>query len=94
MFSKFMLGSVVIDDSVREELQRTPLDLVARHAVCDFGRVTTRVVKQNLIAVKRGGEVVSEYLIDPERPEGRRVRVVTAEGWGHTLVSLVKPQPK
>ena len=94
MFSKFMLGSVVVDDSVREELQRTPLDLVARHAVYDFGCVTPRVEKQNLIAAKRGGEIVSEYLVDPEHPGGRRIRVVTTEGWGHTIVSLIKPQPK
>ncbi len=94
MFSKFLLGRLRVDTPVCDALGRTPLDLVARHAVCDFGCTTNRRQKQNLAALDGGGEIVSEYLADPHAPDGLRVRVTTHAGWGETEVVLIKPQPK
>lgn len=91
MFNRFLLGRLTVDNAVRRALQRTPLDMVARHAVGDFGVVSVRRNKQNLIALDTGDEIISEYLADPTQPDGLRVRVVTAGGWGSTHVSLVKP---
>lgn len=94
MFAKFLLGRLRVDDNVRSALQRTPLDLIARHAVCDFGDVPPRRAKQNVLALEDGGEIESEYAVDPTDPSRGRVRVVTTAGWGETRVTLIKPQPK
>ena len=94
MFNKFLLGKLGVDNDARRALRRTPLDLIARHAVCDFGDVTPRRFKQNLIALNEGGEIQSEYLVDPTAPDAGRVRVTTTAGWGETKVTLVKAQPK
>lgn len=93
MFSKFLLGQLRFTDEVMEVLERTPLDLVARHAVCDFGVATPRQVKANSYALQEGGEIRSEYLIDPTHPERGRITVVTKAGWGETKVAI-KPQPR
>ncbi len=94
MFSKFLLGRLRTDDSVREVLGRTPLDLIARHAVCDFGDVSERRFRQNLIALEEAGEIMSEYPADPTDPKAGRIRITTTEGWGETWVAWVKYQPK
>ena len=94
MFNRFLLGRLSVDEAVRRELHRTPLDMVARHAVGDFGVVSVRRNKQNLIALDTGDEIISEYLADPTQPDGPRVRVVTADGWGSTHITLTKPQPR
>lgn len=94
MFAKFLLGRLSVRDDVRVALQRTPLDLIARHAVCDFGIASSRRVKQNLLALEEGSEIRSEYLIDPTDPTKGSVSVVTTAGWGETKVTLVKTQPK
>ena len=93
MFSKFLLGQLHFTEEVVEVLERTPLDLVARHAVCDFGLATPRQTKANSYALREGGEIRSEYLIDPTHPERGRVTVVTKAGWGETKVAI-KPQPR
>ena len=94
MFSKFLLGKLTVDDDARQVLQRTPLDLIARHAVCDFGEITPRRLKQNLLALEEGDEIQSEYLVDPSDREGERVRITTSAGWGETHVTLIKKQPR
>ena len=94
MFAKFLLGRLRVDDNVRSALQRTPLDLIARHAVCDFGTASSRRVKQNLLALEEGSEIQSEYMVNPSDPTTGRIRITTTAGWGETRVTLVKPQPR
>lgn len=94
MYNRFLLGRLSVDEDVRRELYREPLDLVARHAVGDFGLVSPRRVKQNMLALDTGEEIMSEYLADPTKPDGYRIRVVTSPGWGETTVTLIKPQPR
>ena len=94
MFAKFLLGRLRVDDNVRSALQRTPLDLIARHAVCDFGTTSSRRVKQNLLALEEGSEIQSEYMVNPSDPTAGRIRITTTAGWGETRVTLVKPQPR
>ncbi|MGK3274337.1 hypothetical protein ACSLNH_11830 [Comamonas kerstersii] len=90
MFSKFLLGSIKIEDPVREVLGRTPLDLVSRHAVCEHGVVSPRRLKQNALSLSDAGEIQSEYLINPLNPKDGSVLVTTREGWGETVVTIKK----
>ena len=94
MFSKFLLGTLKVDDAVKQILGRTPLDLVARHAVCDFGVVSPRQYKANLLALEEAETIVSEYLVELGSEESGRVRVTTRTGWDRTDVTWIKPQPK
>lgn len=93
MFAKFLLGSIKVDDSVRHELGREPLDLIARHAVCEHGVASPRRCKQNLLALAEAGEIQSEYLADPLDPTAGTVLVITTAGWGETCVTM-KKQPR
>ena len=90
MFAKFLLGSIKVAESVRHELGRTPLDLISRHAVCEFGIATPRRYKQNMLALAEAGEIQSEYLADPLNPESAHVVVTTEAGWNSTRVTLKK----
>ena len=94
MFSNFLLGKLQVDDDVCTILGRVPLDLVARHAVCEFGDVSPRRYRQNLISLAEGDEIRSEYQADPTNPDLGRIRITTASGWGSTNVVWIKPQPK
>lgn len=93
MFNRFLLGQLTFDSAVRKLLQRVPLDLVARHAIGDFGMVSPEQRKHNLRAMETGEEILSEYLANPHEPDGPRIRIVTCEGWKNTHLSLVK-RPK
>ena len=93
MFAKFLLGSIKIEDNVRHELGRTPLDLISRHAVCEHGIASPRRHKQNLLALAEAGEIQSEYLVDPLDPTAGTVLVTTIAGWGETCVTI-KKQPR
>lgn len=92
MFSTFLLGKITVNDSVREAMHRTPLDLIARHAIGEHGDISPRQEKQNKLSLRNGGEIRSEYLIDPTDASKGRVSVVTIEGWGETHVSLNQPK--
>ena len=70
MFAKFLLGRLSVRDDVRAALQRTPLDLIARHAVCDFGTASSRRVKQNLLALEEAVSVAGRE--PPLHGEGTR----------------------
>lgn len=94
MFSKFLLGDLVIDDSVKRVCGRTPLDLLARHAVCEFGLVTPRQYKINLRSLEEVDEIVSEYRVDHTTEDLGRVRITTRQGWDRTHVTWIKPPPK
>ncbi|MDH1380585.1 hypothetical protein N5J07_14235 [Comamonas aquatica] len=93
MFAKFLLGKIKIEDSVRHVTGREPLDLIARHAVCEHGIASPRRHKQNLLALAEAGEIQSEYLVNPLDPSAGTVLVTTTAGWGETCVTM-KKQPR
>jgi hypothetical protein len=88
MYSNFLLGTLKVTEAARLRLKRTPLDLVARHAVGDHGLVTQRELKKNQVAMKTVDQIISRYLIDPTDPTQGRVLVVTDELWESTTVKL------
>lgn len=88
MQSKFLLGRIQVTTAAKRALGRHPLDLIARHAVGDYGRVGVRERDLNDHNRERGGEILSRYYIDPTRPELGCVEVVTLSGWGRTIVRL------
>lgn len=88
MYSNFLLGELNVHENVLRVLQREPLDLVARHAICEHGLVSEREREHNAIAIKTGDAIVSRYLIDPTNPARGRVMIVTRKGWDSTTVQL------
>lgn len=90
MFNRFLLGKIRIAPGVIALLGREPLDLVARHAVADFGRVGSRVKAKNMRAISGdvADEVVSKYPADPTDPRSPLITVTTLAGWGMTIVTL------
>lgn len=88
MYSNFLLGKLRISDAALDCLGRTPLDLVARHAVNEHGLATPREVKFNNLSMKRAGPIKSVYWIDPTNPGQGRVVVETLGGWEETHVKL------
>ena len=93
MYNRFLLGTIKIDPAVKRLLGREPLDLVSRHAVCDFGLVSDHHVHANAVALAEGRAITSEYAADPTDPLQGRIRVVTNDGWATTHVSWI-PAPK
>jgi hypothetical protein len=88
MRSNFLLGSLIVDDAVKTKLKRTPLDLVARHAVNDHGLATVRELRSNQHAMQTADAIVSRYLVDPTDPSQGFVEVITSESWATTTVKL------
>lgn len=88
MYSNFLLGTLVVSDAVKVKLKRTPLDLVARHAINDHGQITALEAKRNQIAMKTAGAIKSRYPVDPTDPTQGRIVVETDDCWGHTTVKL------
>ena len=88
MYSNFLLGTLKVTDAARDKLNRTPLDLVARHAVGDHGLVSNMTLKKNQAAMKTADAITSCYYIDPTNPAEGRVLVVTDECWETTTVKL------
>lgn len=90
MMSYFLLGDISIADTAKKALGRTPLDLLARHAIHDHGIVTPDEIRANVVNSLEGGEIVSRYRVDPTQPKSRTVVVKTHEGWGRTTIALEK----
>jgi hypothetical protein len=88
MYSNFLLGKLKVTDAARDKLQRTPLDLVARHAVGDHGLVSAMTLKKNQAAMSTADAIISCYHIDPTNPAAGRVLVITGECWESTTVKL------
>lgn len=88
MRSNFLLGSLIVTDAVKLKLQRTPLDLVARHAINDHGLATVRELRSNLHAMQTADEIISRYMVDPTDPTQGFVEVITAPSWSSTTVKL------
>lgn len=87
MRSNFLLGEIVITDAAKALLKRTPLDLVARHAVNDHGLATPKQHKQNLIGYKEADKIVSVYHADPTDHKKGRVMITTCKQWTKTTIS-------
>ena len=94
MYSNFLLGNLHITDAARARLGRTPLDLVARHAVNDHGRVSAKQLQKNRLALRDAGQIVSRFAIDPTDESQGFVLVVTTESWGSTVVQLESESTK
>lgn len=90
MHCNFLLGKLIVESDVRDLLGRTPLDLVARHAICEHGIVGPRRLKINADSAQHIGEIQSEYLADPTDPSKGTVVVTTSDDWSETTVRLKK----
>ena len=88
MYANFLLGSLSVTEAAQVKLGRTPMDLIARHAINDHGQITARENKRNQLAMKTTGEIISRYAIDPTDPAQGFVLVITHETWIDTLVKL------
>jgi hypothetical protein len=88
MRSNFLLGTIVVTDPVRSKLGRTPLDLVARHAVNDHGVVTLRELRANQRALATADKIISRYAVDPTDSSQGFIEVITNESWATTTVKL------
>lgn len=90
MISHFLLGQLKIDTKVSKKLGRCPLDLIARHAVNEHGKITPDELAENFRAVKECGAIKSRYMVDPTNPAAGFVVVETDAGWAETTVTLEK----
>jgi hypothetical protein len=88
MYSNFLLGTLKVTEAARLKLKRTPLDLVARHAVNDHGLATPKELRANQRALKVVDKIISRYPVDPTDPSQGRVLVITDESWESTTVKL------
>lgn len=88
MRSNFLLGALIVDEAVKVKLKRTPLDLIARHAVNDHGLATLRELRSNQHAMQTADEIISRYSVDPTDPSQGFVEVITSESWATTTVKL------
>ena len=91
MHANFLLGTLIYEESVEAAIGRNPLDLIARHTVCDHGIVGRRQKVRNRVALGERGEIVSEYRLNPLHPEDGSIRITTSAGWGETVVSIIPP---
>lgn len=88
MRSNFLLGTLLVDDAVKVKLKRTPLDLLARHAVNDHGLATLRELRSNQHAMQTADAIVSRYAADPTDPSQGFVEIITTESWATTTIKL------
>lgn len=88
MYSNFLLGQLKVSTATKIKLKRTPLDLIARHAVGDHGLATQRELKRNQLALQTADQIVSRYYVDPANPTRGQVVVTTNEHWDTTTVKL------
>ena len=90
MLCHFLLGQLKIDDEATKKLGRCPLDLIARHAINEHGRVTAAELAENRRSLKDCGAITSRYMVDPTDLTAGFVIVKTSDGWAETTVTLEK----
>jgi hypothetical protein len=88
MQANFLLGALVITPAAQQKLNRTPMDLLARHAINDHGRITRKERQANELGMQTCGPIVSRYRIDPTSTLSSYVVIRTSAGWDETLVDL------
>ncbi|MBS0453939.1 MAG: hypothetical protein JSS14_21775 [Proteobacteria bacterium] len=88
MHANFLLGSLSYTEAAIKALGRVPLDLIARHAVNDHGKLYLHEVRANRESMVTCGQIISRYPIDPCDLTQGNVMVITPKGWGETVVQL------
>ncbi len=88
MYANFLLGELRVSDDAREALGRTPLDLIARHAMNEHGRITAAEAQSNARSMQDLGEIISRYCVDPTNAKRGCVLVTTSPNWLDTSVEL------
>lgn len=91
MYSNFLLGRLIVSAAAKRALGRTPLDLIARHAINDHGLIAAHQRARNLKSMRDLGEIVSRYQVDPTNPRAGFVLVRTEPCWGKTTIIMEKP---
>lgn len=88
MISYFLLGTLRVTEEAKIKLKRIPLDLIARHAVCEHGDITSHEQRANANAKRSVGVILSRYPADPTDRRTGNVLVITNESWDETVVQL------
>ena len=88
MYANFLLGSLAVTEAAAARLGRTPLDLIARHAVNDHGVLTREEVLTNMKSMKSMGRIISRYPIDPTDPQAGFIVVETDDAWHETVARI------
>lgn len=88
MYANFLLGHLVVTEAAAARLGRTPLDLIARHAVNDHGLLNRDERAANMKSMRTMGRIMSRYLIDPLDPAAGYVIVETSAQWDETTTRL------
>ena len=88
MHSRFLLGQITATKASRKALGRVALDLVARHAIGEFGVIGRRRLLQNITAMEELGEVQSRYYVDPTNKRKGFALVTTTPGGEETIISI------
>lgn len=88
MISYFLLGTLRVTEEAKIKLKRIPLDLIARHAVCEHGDITGHEQRANANAKRCVGTILSRYPADPTDRRAGNVLVITNESWDETVVQL------
>jgi len=88
MHSNFLLGRLCISEAVQMKLKRMPFDLVARHAINEYGHVSPTERRANTHSMKYVGQILSRYPIDPTNLGEGYVLVITDEDWETTTVKI------
>lgn len=88
MQTNFLLGRIQLTEQARVTLKRLPYDLVARHAINDYGRISSAERKQNELSMLTIGPIRSRYKSDPTNPRSPYVLIETNDCWDTTLVSI------
>lgn len=88
MYANFLLGTLGVSPAARLVLKRLPLDLIARHAVNDHGRITLKEKRVNESSMVTCGEITSRFAVDPTDRKAGFVVVITNASWNETTVYL------
>lgn len=85
-FSYFPLGETLITEDAIAAIKRIPTDLILRHALLDFGRVSAAIAARNRRALKGGGQITSMFAIDPTDEHTKLLHVITTADRSKTYV--------
>lgn len=88
MQTNFLLGALKLTPEAHMALKRQPYDLLARHAINDYGDVTEKEREANEHSMMMAGRIKSRYKVDPSDPRSRNVLIVTSADWTETVISL------
>lgn len=88
MHANFLLGTLSYTEAALKALGRVPLDLIARHAINDHGKLYLHEIRANREAMTTCGQIISRFSIDPLDPSQGNVLVITTESWDETAVQL------